>query len=630
MAMGATGGDLDAYRKVNVAGVGSRERKTSDAGLHRRFVRNILEKSMLAALALLLWTEGASIGAMAQCHPHNEQQIDSLRSVANVAADCSTRVAAWEHLCNWYYMENDSALLLAALRHYESEAQACGDKENFLYARMWRLASYYNYSMRDSFFMASDSALRLFSKYGHDRFRYEVYRLRVQYYLFSNEFHDALQEAEQIVRTIRDEESSYGMGMGHFCLGYVFQLQYVYETAAAHFSKALHYLKKGEKQNQELRLHCFERLADCYASSENYSALDSINRLWRQEFLDGGVNLRDTSGDNPWQLALESYYISRAHYCLTQDSLLLARSYLDTAERFVLGVIGGELSLLIEQEEWYRRTGYYDSAMAINNQLLAMNSDGDVSRSQLDHMQMHAKLLYAQGHYQQAARLYDSLLTERNAIFKASTVQATMEVASILERERTRRTELRNRLYMVIAGIVVAFSSTLAVVFLYRSRKTLHRNRLLAERVERLAMSHDAIVELQQRQGLQQAADKEQELYERLEALMRAQHPYLDPKLNRESLARELGSNSTYLASAIKTFGGGMTVGNYITHWRVAFAVHLLRSSSLRVSEIASQSGFISRATMNRAFSECLGMSPSEYRETLQDQETVEAVKASA
>lgn len=143
-------------------------------------------------------------------------------------------------------------------------------------------------------------------------------------------------------------------------------------------------------------------------------------------------------------------------------------------------------------------------------------------------------------------------------------------------------------------------------------------------------MSHDAIVELQQRQGLQQAADKEQELYERLEALMRAQHPYLDPKLNRESLARELGSNSTYLASAIKTFGGGMTVGNYITHWRVAFAVHLLRSSSLRVSEIASQSGFISRATMNRAFSECLGMSPSEYRETLQDQETVEAVKASA
>lgn len=137
--MGATGGDLDAYRKVNVAGVESRERKTSDAGLHRRFVRNILEKSLLAALTLLLWAAGASIGATAQCHPHNEQQIDSLRSVANGAADCSVRVAAWEHLCNWYYMENDSALLLASLRHYESEAQSCGDEENFLYARMLSL-----------------------------------------------------------------------------------------------------------------------------------------------------------------------------------------------------------------------------------------------------------------------------------------------------------------------------------------------------------------------------------------------------------------------------------------------------------------------------------------------------------
>ena len=161
--MGATGGDLDAYRKVNVAGVGSKERKTSDAGLHRRFVRKILAKSLLAALTLLLWGTGASVGATAQCQPHNESQIDSLRSVANGAADCNVRVEAWEHLCNWYYRENDSVLLLAALRHYESEAQACGDKENFLYARMWRLASYYNYSMRDSFFMASDSALRLFS-----------------------------------------------------------------------------------------------------------------------------------------------------------------------------------------------------------------------------------------------------------------------------------------------------------------------------------------------------------------------------------------------------------------------------------------------------------------------------------
>ena len=39
--------------------------------------------------------------------------------------------------------------------------------------------------------------------------------------------------------------------------------------------------------------------------------------------------------------------------------------------------------------------------------------------------------------------------------------------------------------------------------------------------------------------------------------------------------------------------------------------------SSLRINEVARQSGFVSRVTMNRAFNECYGMSPSEYREAL-------------
>lgn len=546
-----------------------------------------------------------------------------LRCAAS-ATDCSERVQACEKLGNWFYAENDTLQLLAALRRFESEAEQCDDDENRLYARMWRLACYYNYSMRDSFFTAANDALRLFTQHDHERYRYEVFRLRVQYYLFSNEFHHALQEAERVVRMAQKEGSAYGLGISHFCLAFVFQLQYVYEMAIAHYSEALAYLKREEQQHAELRLHCFDQLADCYANIKAYDKLDSVNNLWRHEYKAHGIDMLDVSDNNPWQLSLERFYLSQARYWMARGNLSLARGCLDTAAHFVQGALGDEMALLIEKGNWFHKAGRFDSALAVNSQLLAMNSVDDLARSRLDHMQVRAQLLLALGNHSEAARLYDSLLTERSNIFKASTVQATMELSAILEAERIQRATLKSRLHMVIGGVVMLFSVTLSLVLWRKNSQTLRKNKILVEKIERLAVSHDAIQELQHLQGLQRAESKERELYERLETLMRESHPYLDAKLNRDSLARELGTNSTYLANAIKACRPGVTVGKYIMEWRVAYAVNLLRSCRLQISEIAIQSGFGTRATMNRAFNDCYGMSPSEYRGAIQSSKEVE------
>ena len=90
--------------------------------------------------------------------------------------------------------------------------------------------------------MMCDESLRLFTRYKQDRFRYEVYRLRIQYYLFNNELRNALREAECVVRMANDEGEGYGLGVSHFCLGDVLQMQYMYETAVEHYSQALNYL----------------------------------------------------------------------------------------------------------------------------------------------------------------------------------------------------------------------------------------------------------------------------------------------------------------------------------------------------------------------------------------------------
>jgi AraC-like DNA-binding protein len=60
-----------------------------------------------------------------------------------------------------------------------------------------------------------------------------------------------------------------------------------------------------------------------------------------------------------------------------------------------------------------------------------------------------------------------------------------------------------------------------------------------------------------------------------------------------------------------------MNFRTFLASYRVNFAKHLLRSKgarSLRISDIALQSGFSSINSFNRAFREITGVTPSEYR----------------
>ncbi len=53
----------------------------------------------------------------------------------------------------------------------------------------------------------------------------------------------------------------------------------------------------------------------------------------------------------------------------------------------------------------------------------------------------------------------------------------------------------------------------------------------------------------------------------------------------------------------------------YLTIWRMELASNRLISSSLRVSQIAEQLGYMSQAAFSRVFRRAFGMSPTDYRE---------------
>ncbi|WP_435417695.1 helix-turn-helix domain-containing protein [Parerythrobacter aurantius] len=89
---------------------------------------------------------------------------------------------------------------------------------------------------------------------------------------------------------------------------------------------------------------------------------------------------------------------------------------------------------------------------------------------------------------------------------------------------------------------------------------------------------------------------------------------HTDPELSLSLLARRLGTNTAYLSRALND-GLGMNFATFVNRLRcedVAAAIDTNRADDLL--DLALEAGFSSKASFNRAFLACYGVTPSEYR----------------
>lgn len=78
-------------------------------------------------------------------------------------------------------------------------------------------------------------------------------------------------------------------------------------------------------------------------------------------------------------------------------------------------------------------------------------------------------------------------------------------------------------------------------------------------------------------------------------------------------LAGDLGMSQSHLRASFRK-SCGVSLGRHMRERRLERACGLLRMTPARISEIAEQCGFGSLFSFSRAFKQCHGMSPSEYR----------------
>ncbi len=159
------------------------------------------------------------------------------------------------------------------------------------------------------------------------------------------------------------------------------------------------------------------------------------------------------------------------------------------------------------------------------------------------------------------------------------------------------------------------------VVLLFHIRDLHHRLRHLSALVRRLHLQERSqLSELETKPN--EKLSKEESLFVRICQLMDEEMPYTNPGFKPEDLAVRLGTNRTYLANAIKCYGGGLTISQFIMRYRLRYASQLLERDDLdlSISDVAQMAGFSSRCTFNRQFALFFHDSPSDYKDMLSRQ----------
>lgn len=109
-----------------------------------------------------------------------------------------------------------------------------------------------------------------------------------------------------------------------------------------------------------------------------------------------------------------------------------------------------------------------------------------------------------------------------------------------------------------------------------------------------------------------------EELFSRIEEAIVKKELYLDSSFSRTLLAREVGSNRTYVTKALKTHGVGFY--DYLNRYRLERAKQILsqrENSTMLMEEVACGSGFSSVRVMNHCMVQSEGVTASQYRKKI-------------
>ena len=241
-----------------------------------------------------------------------------------------------------------------------------------------------------------------------------------------------------------------------------------------------------------------------------------------------------------------------------------------------------------------------------------------------------AQLHFEKGDYKTAASKYKEILERKDSVNQEKFYVQINELRTIYELDKAqleseRQQAANQRLQIIIFGMTVVCISLLAIVLLvvWNRRRILEKNKRLYKKIkEQDRLEEELEKERKKNRNLQtnEQIDKEikntdEELFQKLNELIKEHQLFKNKEIKREEVSKKIGISDRSLHDCIKN-NTGVAFSEYINQLRLSFSRQLIQTKGdkLTIEAIAKESGFNSRTTFYRLFSEKYGMAPEEFR----------------
>lgn len=232
---------------------------------------------------------------------------------------------------------------------------------------------------------------------------------------------------------------------------------------------------------------------------------------------------------------------------------------------------------------------------------------------------LKAELLNRSGRHQESADMYSEYVVFHDSLSNKLTDRRLHDLTVLYRTEIDREQKRAEGFRMFALAAVILILLLISIAALLHAAREKKRNRRLVERLKEYDRASKAIHPVEQ-------VDKDDELSAigALDRYMYDERPYTNPALSRKELAEAAGLSQDALGVLVKN-EKGVSVRVYINSFRLEEARKVLGSKSNEgIAELASRLGFGTARTLQRAFKDRYGMSPSQYRDVSREIEDVE------
>ena len=305
----------------------------------------------------------------------------------------------------------------------------------------------------------------------------------------------------------------------------------------------------------------------------------------------------------------------------------------------VLGKIGEYASMLAIYDEMEQRLGN-DTLNEYYAEILQERAKAAEAQKRFDDANR-----YWQRHNKLKEQLHVDLLQSKADLYTAR-FQAQRQQREIeQQREATRRAELSR----TVIGFIGLFILLIALIVVWRWRKTQQRNRILAQQITEAVEYKDKYSKLKRSIEAEGSGDlksptqggqiensaeltapetqilasnpaelSDADLFIYLRDLIEREKLFLDPLFERQTLIERTGLTKERIGAAFSQGSDHGRLTTVVTELRLDYAVRLMNENhESSIEKVCQASGFSNADTFTRNFKAKYGMTPTAYRATL-------------